>query len=172
MVCDLCELLDTNHIILIDIFICLDWCITNQKGVVMKNRITNLFFLLTVFAGLNLFAQQKVQTQLTVFKNLPEVSFAAFLSNPFLKNTPRVFQVTMIPHGVKVYVKGAIFWRRVNENSYGRTPIISFVTETFPSRDFSNDDLSSLSGIKIKEKNVNDDLIEEISRKGKPTGSF
>jgi len=136
----------------------------------MKSKITNLFFLLTLFVGLNLFAQQKVQIQLNVFQPLPEVSFAAFLSNPFLENTPRIFQVTMSPHGVKVYVKGAILWRKLNEASYKE--LADFTTKPFLSRDFSNDDISSISGIQLEEKNINDGLLDENKDKGKPTGTY
>ena len=49
-------------------------------------------------------AAEKITVLMNVFDPLPEVSFAAFLTNPFLESTPRILQVIMSPHGKDVIV--------------------------------------------------------------------
>ena len=137
----------------------------------MKNRIISLFFLLTILVGVNTSAQDKLSyVGLKVFEPLPEVSFAAFLANPFLGGTPRIFQVVMLPLGVNVTVHGIIQWRRIGESSFNQLYV--FDTEPFSSRNFSNDDFSSIGGIKIKDSHSESELLQENLKKGKPTGSY
>ncbi len=135
----------------------------------MKNKIISLFFLLALFVGINTSAQ-KVTVNLNVFQPLPEVSFAAFLTNPFLESTPRILQVIMTPHGEEVIVVGSIQWRKVDEGGF--TELLSFTTKPFKSRNFYNDDFSSVDGIEIDHNESNDDVLQENMKKGKPTGTY
>ncbi len=135
----------------------------------MKNRIISLFFLLMLFVGINISAQ-KVTVDMNVFQPLPEVSFAAFLTNPFLESTPRILQIIMTPQGEEVIVVGSILWRKVDEGSFSE--LLSFTTKPFASRNFYNDDFSSMGGIEIDHNESNEDLLQESFKKGKPTGTY
>ncbi|MCF6270771.1 MAG: hypothetical protein L3J41_13735 [Melioribacteraceae bacterium] len=137
----------------------------------MKIRIMNkLLFALVFIFGINLSAQERVIVTLNVFQPLPEVSFAAFLTNPFLESTPRILQVIMVPQDRMVIVQGSILWRKVDESSFNE--LLSYTTKPFTSRNFYNDDFSSIDGIEIEESNSNEDLLQENLRQGKPTGTY
>ena len=84
----------------------------------MKNKILHYLFALIFILGINISAQEKVMVTLNVFQPLPEVSFAAFLTNPFLESTPRILQVLMAPHDKMVIVQGSILWRKLDESSF------------------------------------------------------
>jgi len=136
----------------------------------MKDIIIRFFLVGVLFAGLNLSAQEKVTVQLNVFEQLSEISFAAFMTANGLENTPRIFQVLMTPHGKTVVVEGAIRWRRMKRGGYEN--LFTFTTNPFTSRNFYNDDLSSIEGVKIQESTQNDDLLDENLKIGKPSGSY
>ncbi len=136
----------------------------------MKIIINKFLFALLFIFGVNLSAQPKVMVTLNVFQPLPEVSFAAFLTNPFLESTPRILQVIMAPHNVDVIVQGSILWRKVDEGSFNE--LLSYTTKPFTSRNFYNDDFSSIDGIEIEEFNSDSDLLQENLKQGKPTGTY
>ncbi|MBU0476298.1 MAG: hypothetical protein KKF62_19285 [Bacteroidetes bacterium] len=130
----------------------------------MKNKLLSLMILGLLFSSLNISAQQ-VTVSLNVFDQLAKASFAAFLSNTALKNTPRILQVVLTPQDEKVIVKGVFLWRKLNESSFNE--ILNFTTKPFPSRSFYNDNYPD-----IEESNYNDDLIQENRDKGEPTGTY
>jgi len=136
----------------------------------MNNKINKFLFALIFVFGINLSAQEKVMVSLNVFEPLPEVSFAAFLTNPYLENTPRVLQIIMSPHGNDVIVKGSILWRKIDGSAFNE--LSSYITKPFSSRNFYNDDFSSIDGIDIEDSDTNDDLLSENLSKGKPTGTY
>jgi hypothetical protein len=136
----------------------------------MKVKINKVLFVLVFILGMNLSAQDKVIVQLNVFEQLSEISFAAFMTANGLENTPRIFQVLMTPHGKNIIVKGAIRWRRVNKGGY--SDLYTFTTKPFTSRNFYNDDLSSIDGIKMETSESNNDLLDENLKIGKPSGSY
>lgn len=135
----------------------------------MKNKILSYFLFVTYLFTLNISAQM-VAVNITVFEPLPEVSFTAFLTSKGLENTPRIFQIILTPNGEEVVVKGSVQWRKIDENSFNE--LLSFTTKPFLSRNFYNDDLSSIDGIEIENSETNDDLLQENLKKGKPTGTF
>ncbi len=135
----------------------------------MKNKIIKMIVFASIFASINISAQQ-ISVNMNVFKPLPEVSFAAFLTNPFLESTPRILQIAITPQGETVVVKGAILWRKLDESSFEE--LLNFTTKPFLSRNFYNDDFSSFDGIGIDESNTSDNLLEENLKKGKPTGTY
>ena len=92
----------------------------------MKNKLLKMIVLASIFASLSMSAQQ-ISVNLNVFKPLPEVSFAAFLTNPFLESTPRILQITISPQGETVIVKGAILWRKLDESSFEE--LLNFTTK-------------------------------------------
>jgi hypothetical protein len=135
----------------------------------MKNKIIYYIFMGAFFLTFKLSAQH-VSVNMTVFEPLPEVSFTAFLTTKGLENTPRIFQIVLNPIGENVIVKGSIQWRKVDESSFNE--ILSFTTKPFLSRNFYNDDLSSIDGIELEDSDSNDDLLQENLKKGKPTGTY
>ena len=135
----------------------------------MKNKFVSFLIVVVLFSGLTVSAQQ-VNVDMQVFNPLPEVSFAAFLTNPFLKGTPRIMRINLTPHGEEVIVKGSIQWRKVNQGSFNE--LLHFTTKPFTSRNFYNDDFSSIDGIEIEESGSNDDLLQANLKKGKPTGTY
>lgn len=136
----------------------------------MKHEIKKFLFALIFIFGINLSAQEKVMVSMNVFEPLPEVSFAAFLTNPYLENTPRVLQIIMSPHGKDVIAHGSILWRKIDGTSFEE--ISSYKTKPFSSRNFYNDDFSSIDGIEIEDSETNDDLVSENLRIGKPAGTY
>ena len=136
----------------------------------MKHEIKKFLFALFLIFGINISAQEKVTVALNVFKPLPEVSFAAFLTNPYLENTPRILQIIMSPHGKDVIVQGSILCRKIDGSTFEE--LSSYKTKPFSSRNFYNDDFSSIDGIEIEDSDTNEDLLDENLRKGKPSGTY
>jgi hypothetical protein len=135
----------------------------------MKNKLVSLLITIILFGGSYLSAQP-MNINITVFEPLPEVSFMAFVTTKGLKNTPRIMQIDITPHGKEVTVKGSVLWRKIGEASFNE--ILNFTTKPFIAKNFYNDDISSINGIEIKENNSNDDLLQENLNKGKPTGTY
>ncbi len=133
-----------------------------------KSYVFLILFILLNVAVLN--AQEKVRANIIVFEPLPEISFAAFLTNPFIQGTPRIFQIQLSPHGVDVVLIGTLKWQKPNQGSY--LPLITFKTKTFKSRDFYNDDINSSPDIQIDNTDYDDDLLQENLKLGKPTGQY
>ncbi len=136
----------------------------------MKNKISKLLVALIFILGISLSAQEKVIVQLNVFEQLPEISLATFMTAEGLENTPRIAQVIMTPHGKNVIVQGVVRWRKVNGTSFEE--LFSYTTKPFLSRNFYNNDYSSINGIEIKDSDSNQDLIDENLKIGKASGSY
>jgi len=135
----------------------------------MKNKLLKLLIIIFLVANVSIYAQH-IAVNMNVFKPLPEVSFAAFLTNPFLESTPRILQISITPKNKKIICRGTILWKKLNKNSFEE--LLNFTTKPFLSRNFYNDDFSSFDGIKIDENNVSDNLVKDNLKKGKPTGTY
>src|SRR6056300_1729341 len=108
----------------------------------MEIRKSYIFVIL--FISLNfitLTAQEKVRATINVFEPLPEISFAAFLTNPFIPGTPRIFQIMLSPHGQDVIVTGTIKWRKPGYRGY--QDLVEFTTKPFKSKNFFNDQINT-----------------------------
>lgn len=137
----------------------------------MESRKSYVFLVLFIFFNVSvLHAQEKVRANITVFQPLPEVSFAAFLTNPFVQGTPRIFQIQLSPHGVDVYLVGTLKWRKPDQGSF--LPLTTFRTKVFQSRDFYNDEINSNPDIQIAETDYDNDLLQENLKLGKPAGLY
>jgi hypothetical protein len=101
--------------------------------------------------------------------NINAVDFAAFAFEKNLKNQPRIFQVTIqtTPPNAMVSVTGTVTWLG---NSGGS--IVTFSTEKFEARNFSNDEIDA-SEIKLASgTKYNSDLLKDNLDAGKPTGTY
>lgn len=137
----------------------------------MESRKSYVFLVLFIILNVSvLHAQEKVTANITVFQPLPEVSFAAFLTNPFIQGTPRIFQIQLSPHGVDVYLVGTLKWRKPGQGSF--LPLTTFKTKVFKSRDFYNDEINSNPYIQIDETDYDNDLLQENLKMGKPAGLY
>lgn len=137
----------------------------------MKTRKSYLFLILFILFNVNILtAQKEVKVKINVFEPLPELSFAAFLTNPFIQGTPRIFQIQLLPHGVDVIVVGILNWQRPGEGSY--QPMVTFRTKPFKSRNFYNDQINTDPDIQIDDSDYDTDLVEENLKYGKPTGQY
>ncbi|MEN8193945.1 MAG: hypothetical protein ABFS12_14070 [Bacteroidota bacterium] len=134
-------------------------------------RKTYFFFILFCLLVVGqLSAQEKVTATINVFEPLPEVPFAAFLTNPFIQGTPRIMQIQLSPHGQDVILIGNLTWRKPGQSNFEH--FMQFKTKPFKSRDFYNDQINSDPDIQIDDTDYNDDLVEENLKLGKPTGLY
>ena len=137
----------------------------------MESRKSYVFLVLFIIFNVSvLHTQEKVRANITVFQPLPEVSFAAFLTNPFVQGTPRIFQIQLAPHGVDVYLVGTLKWRKPDQGSF--LPLTTFRTKVFKSRDFYNDEINSNPDIQISDTDYDNDLLQENLKLGKPAGLY
>ena len=137
----------------------------------METRKSYVFLILLILLNVAaLKAQEKVRANILVFEPLPEVSFAAFLTNPFVQGTPRIFQIQLSPHGRDVYLVGTLKWRKPDQGSF--LPLTTFRTKVFKSRDFYNDDINSNPDIQIADTDYDNDLLQENLKLGKPAGLY
>lgn len=137
----------------------------------MEIRKSYIFVIL--FISLNfitLTAQEKVRATINVFDPLPEISFAAFLTNPFIPGTPRIFQIMLSPHGQDVIVVGTIKWRKPGYS--GQQDLVEFTTKPFKSKNFYNDQINTDPDLRIDDSNYDDELASENLKLGKPTGLY
>ena len=136
--------------------------------VTRKSYVFLIFFIL--FNVSTLRSQETVEATINVFQPLPEVSFAAFLTNPFIAGTPRIFQIQLSPHGTDVYLVGELKWRKPGQGSF--LPLTTFKTKVFKSRDFFNDEINSNPDIQIDDTDYDNDLLQENLKLGKPSGQY
>ena len=137
----------------------------------METRKSYVFLILLVLLNVvSLKAQDKVTANINVFQPLPEISFAAFLTNPFIAGTPRIFQIQLSPHGSDVYLIGVLKWRKPGQGSF--LPLTTFKTKVFKSRNFYNDEINSNPDIQTDNTDYDSDLLQENLRLGKPTGLY
>jgi len=137
----------------------------------MESRKYYVFLILFILVNaLTLQAQDKVSVNIVVFEPLPEVSFAAFLTNPFIQGTPRIFKIELSPHGRDVYLVGTLNWRKPDQGSF--LPLTTFRTKVFKSRDFYNDEINSNPHIQIADTDYDNDLLQENLKLGKPSGLY
>ena len=136
-------------------------------------EIRKSYFFLILFCSIfsiQLSAQEKVEAAINVFDPLPEVSFAAFLTNPFIHGTPRIFQIQLTPPGQDVILIGDVLWRKAGQHNFEQ--FMRFKTKVFKSRSFYNDQINTDPDIQIDETEYNDNLVEENLKLGKPTGLY
>ncbi len=105
-----------------------------------------------------------------VFEPLPSADLGAFMSANGLRNTQRLFLVTIAPAGVRVKLQGIINWKDVNSNSFDK-PLLNFITREFDSRNFDNTDIG-VSDVKIDKWNFTKENADELKDRGKAVGSF
>jgi len=137
----------------------------------MKTRKSYVFFILFILFNVSILnAQKEVKATINVFEPLPEISFAAFLTNPFIQGTPRIFQIQLFPPGVEVVGVGILSWQKPGESNYQQ--MLSFRTKPFKSRNFYNDEINTDTDIQIDDSDYDTDLVEENIKYGKPTGQY
>ena len=136
----------------------------------MKICRTLLFVLFAVLLSSSLSAQSTITDfRLEIFKPLPELDLGALSMANNLSGAPRVFSISILPAGVDVILEGEIKWTDVGKSN--SIPLFDFKTNVFKSTTFYNTDLGS-SAIRIARTNSNNTVINEIIKKGKPTGRF
>lgn len=134
-------------------------------------KVFTLFSILVLVLGINpLKAQEQIDVDLIVFEPLPEIDLGALLIAKDLKGAPRVFQLMLNPlPQYNIIVSGNMEWKR--SSSEGYKFLYSFKTKPFTARNFSNNEIGT-SDIVIDTDNSDTDLLEELFKKGKPTGAI
>lgn len=128
-----------------------------------------LLFLMSI--SIPFFAQDKVTLfDFQVFEPLPTIDIGSFITANGLRNTSRLFLVTIAPAGVKVKLQGIINWKDVNETSYNK-PLLNYITKEFDSRNFANTDIG-VTDIKTEKWEFNKTNVDELKNRGKAVGSF
>lgn len=101
--------------------------------------------------------------------DLPSADIGTFIIMNNLKNTQNIFQVTIEPAGNPVMLEGQAEWRDVNASSF--VEVYHFKTRPFKSRNFFNTDIGNTE-VTLSENPVNDEIIKELMKRGKPVGDF
>jgi len=135
----------------------------------MKICRTLLFVLFAVLLSSSVSAQLITNFDIQIFTPLPELDLGALSMANDLSGAPKVFQISILPLNVDVILEGEITWTDIGKTS--ALKLFDFKTRAFKSRSFYNTDLGS-TDIRIARTNSNNTVINEIIKKGKPTGRF
>lgn len=107
----------------------------------------------------------------TVFEPLPSVDMGAMITVNGLRNTQRLFLVTISPTGIPVKLEGMIRWRDVTEGASYKQ-MYHFITREFPSKNFTNADIGN-TDVRLDVHEFNSEVSDElINKRGKPVGDF
>lgn len=134
-------------------------------------KVFSLFSILVLALNINfIHAQGQIDVNLEVFEPLPEIDLGAILIAKDLTGAPRVFRISFNPIPEEdIILSGRLEWKRnVNE---GFSEIYNFVTKPFQARNFTNNEIGT-TNIEIQRDNSDRDLLEELFKKGKPTGAL
>lgn len=102
-------------------------------------------------------------------QSIVELDLGSLVVSNNLRGAPRIFAVYITPDGQEVKLKGYIFWQKSVDEDFEL--IFSYQTAPFTSRTIFNTDLGN--GVEIeKTERYNDDLIDELRRRNKPTGTL
>jgi len=135
----------------------------------MKICRTFLFFLFAVLLSGSLSAQVITNFDLTIFKPLPEVDLGSLSMANDLSGAPRVFQISILPANIDVVLEGEITWTDLGQTSSKK--LFDFKTRVFKSTTFYNTDLGS-TAIRIARTNSDNNVINDLVKRGKPVGRF
>lgn len=123
--------------------------------------------LLLFFSGSNL--AQTATIDLQIFEPLPEVDLGSIIIQNNTQGVPKVFLVQINPSGILVFVKGIIYWDKMDGTGFKQ--LFEFTTNNFASRNFYSDELGN-SGITIKTSSSVSSLTDDLIAIGKPKGAF
>lgn len=126
-----------------------------------------LFFLLLTLYSLNLKAQS-AKIDLLFLTDLSSLDLSAFALERNLSNQQKIFQVQISPEGIYAYIEGKVDWQE-SINSSSRE-VVSFQTKIFKTRNFFSDELGTANDLLLEDKTVDNNLIEDIIKRGKLTG--
>lgn len=130
-------------------------------------RASYLFVLLFLLFSTNLKAQSAT-IDLQFLTDLSSLDLSAFALERNLSNQQKIFQVIINPSGVNAYIDGKVEWQE-NFNSSAQE-VVSFQTKIFKTRIFFSDELGSANDLLLDDKTVDNNLIEDIIKRGKLTG--
>ena len=119
-----------------------------------------------------LFAQgnsgQESNIVLTVFEPISSADFAAFAMADVPRGDTRIFAVRITPIGKRIKMKGIFKWQ--DERGSDFVEVLTFTTNVFTGRPITNLDIGR-NDIKTR-SNKNSEVVEEIFKRGKPTGTY
>lgn len=126
-----------------------------------------LFFILMAILTLNLKAQTP-RIDLVFLTDLSSLDLSAFALERNLSNQQKIFQVLIQPEGANAYIEGKVDWQ---ENlTSGAREVVRFQTKIFKTRSFFSDELGTANDLLLEDKTVDNNLIEDIIKRGKLTG--
>jgi hypothetical protein len=126
-----------------------------------------LFFILTAILSFNLKAQTP-KIDLVFLTDLSSLDLSAFALEKNLSNQQKIFQVIIQPEGTNAYIEGKVDWQE-NLTSSSRE-VVNFRTKIFTTRSFFSDELGTANDLLLEDKTVDNNLLEDIIRRGKLTG--
>lgn len=126
-----------------------------------------LFFILTALLAVNLKAQTP-RIDLVFLTDLSSLDLSAFALERNLSNQQKIFQVIIQPDGVDAYIEGKVEWQE--SLTSGAREVVSFQTKIFKTRSFFSDELGTATDLLLEDKTVDNNLIEDIIKRGKLTG--
>ncbi len=132
----------------------------------MKRTRLIVFILMAILAS-NLKAQTP-RIDLVFLTDLSSLDLSAFALERNLSNQQKIFQVLIQPEGINAYIEGKVDWQE-NMNSSPRE-VVSFQTKIFQTRNFFSDELGTANDLLLDSRTVDNNLLDELIRKGKLTG--
>lgn len=131
-----------------------------------------LFFILISLTFISTSFTQTQKFRLEVINPPPpSLDFGAMAMTKSLEGTPRFFCIRIVDQSLlntSISFIGEIEWQDVNSNVSNR--FVSWETWPFPARDFCNDEI----GVSILNQylTIEDKVVDELMKKGKPSGTL
>ncbi|OGV09062.1 MAG: hypothetical protein A2499_07090 [Stygiobacter sp. RIFOXYC12_FULL_38_8] len=126
-----------------------------------------LFFILMAILTVNLKAQTPT-IDLVFLTDLSSLDLSAFALERNLSNQQKIFQVLIQPEGVNAYLEGKVDWQE--SLTSGSREVVNFRTKIFRTRSFFSDELGSANDLLLEDRTIDNNLLEDIIRRGKLTG--
>lgn len=130
-------------------------------------RIYLLFFILMALLTINLKAQTPT-IDLVFLTDLSSLDLSAFALERNLSNQQKIFQVLIQPEGVNAYIEGKVDWQE--SFTSGSREVVNFQTKIFRTRSFFSDELGTANDLLLEDKTIDNNLLEDIIKRGKLTG--
>lgn len=132
------------------------------------NSLCFLFFCFSIITS-NIIAQSIKINVMGDPNNMPPIDFGNFAFTNNLQGAQRIFYIELTPQNEDVIIEGKFYWK--DFSSPNNQEIFAFKTNTFKSKNFYNSDIG-LGDIQIDEVSTNSSTLDELIKKGKPTGEL
>ncbi len=113
---------------------------------------------------------QSATIDIQFLSDLSSLDLSAFALERNLSNQQKIFQVIINPHNINAYIEGSVDWQETFNSNLRE--VVRFQTKIFKTRNFFSDELGTANDILLEDKTVDNNLIEDIVKRGKLTGKI